>query len=187
MCVYNVCEKRFRGGYNRFNFCAHDLGVPGFINLLRVCEDCLYFGAQQPIPGKENKSLLQIGELVAANYIPFHGMHEYKFSKEVYDPDVPKWPLKAKVSFVGRYGPLIHAQIQLFTGWTNVPLMTRTQTFSFVNAVTRKLDDLPEWYTKELDGKEVTKHTLHVERMIRPDKTYRHKATVRQFIHTHPH
>ena len=153
-------------------------GVPGFINILRVCEDCLYFGSQQQMPGKKNQTLMQIRELVAENYIPFHGAHEYKINPEIYDEDVPKWPLKVKFSYVGRYGPLVHVQIQVFTAETNKLLVTRTQTFSFVNTRTRKIDDLPEWYTRELDGKEVTNHTLQVDRMVKPEKTYKYNTTV---------
>ncbi|KAK3797374.1 hypothetical protein RRG08_045732 [Elysia crispata] len=155
-----------------------DPRVPGFINILRVCEDCLYFGSQQQMPGKKNQTLMQIRELVAENYIPFHGAHEYKINPEIYDEDVPKWPLKVKFSYVGRYGPLVHVQIQVFTAETNKLLVTRTQTFSFVNTRTRKIDDLPEWYTRELDGKEVTNHTLQVDRMVKPEKTYKYNTTV---------
>ena len=130
------------------------------------------------MPGKKNQTLMQIRELVAENYIPFHGAHEYKINPEIYDEDVPKWPLKVKFSYVGRYGPLVHVQIQVFTAETNKLLVTRTQTFSFVNTRTRKIDDLPEWYTRELDGKEVTNHTLQVDRMVKPEKTYKYNTTV---------
>ena len=150
--------------------------------MLRVCEDAFYFAVCRRVPEENNKTLLYVLEMFQANHIPFHGMSEYSISREMYDPHLPKWPLKVKFSYTGQHGPFTQYQIQMFTADTNKLLMTRTLNVSFVNLRTRKLDDLPQWYTKGLAGKECFKTNVHVERLIKPENTYQQAMTVSDAI-----
>ena len=162
--------------------CLYSAGVPGFVNMLRVCEDALCFAACRRVPEQNNKTFMFSQEMLQANYTPFQSMSEHFISREMYDLEFPKWLLKFKVSYTGQHGPFSDLQIQMFTADTNKLLMTRTQNFSFVNLRTRKLDDLPQWYTKGLAGKECFKTNVHVERLIKPEKAYQQAMTVSDAI-----
>ncbi|GFO01475.1 hypothetical protein PoB_002798000 [Plakobranchus ocellatus] len=155
-----------------------DPRVPGLISMLRVCEDSLFFGVSQPISDKKDETFLLILKLMEEDYIPFHNAHEYTMTREMYDPDIPKWPLKVKLGYTGRHGPLVNLQLHFYSAENDTLLMTRTQNITFVNIKTRRLDDLPQWFAKALDGKETAQKNVQIERMIKPDRTFTHKATI---------
>ncbi|GFN87687.1 elongator complex protein 5-like [Plakobranchus ocellatus] len=154
--------------------------APNLIDVIRVTEDCMLYGALQTVPEQGNQTLDLCKEMRECGYWCFQTDLELTFSKALYDPAVPKWPVRAYYGHGYRAGSLVTYQTGLKAYCSDVPLVTMTCSAAFVNRETRKVaKSLPEWFKSSLDGKEILDKGLRIGRLPkRSNETFKEKKMV---------
>uniref|UniRef100_A0A0B6ZLL4 Uncharacterized protein n=1 Tax=Arion vulgaris TaxID=1028688 RepID=A0A0B6ZLL4_9EUPU len=104
---------------------------------------------------------------------------EFRISQELYNPDIPKWPLDAKFS-LGNVGNSSVANVIEFFAHEDgkSPLWTNVTQLVAIDTSTRKPTALPEWFKDKYKGKGCLEKGFIIKAFNRPPVTYVHPVKV---------
>ncbi|KAI8767403.1 hypothetical protein BgiMline_026392 [Biomphalaria glabrata] len=133
-----------------------------------------------------NKPLTDSGDtfldwkIITEDRFTFVSSTHFKMSKQLYNADIPKWPLDVDVS-LAYVGNSSMASITSFynSGDTSEPLWSQVNQVVCVDKVTRKPIPFPDWYKDKYKEKCCMDKGLIIKPFQRPTKTYCMPVVVR--------
>lgn len=104
---------------------------------------------------------------------------EFRMSQDLYNPDIPKWPLDAKFSLGNVGNSSIANVIEFYVhGKDEEPLWTNITQIVSIDMTTRRPTPLPEWFKDKYKGKGCLEKGFIIKPFERPAVTYSHSFRV---------
>uniref|UniRef100_A0A0B6ZMA6 Uncharacterized protein n=1 Tax=Arion vulgaris TaxID=1028688 RepID=A0A0B6ZMA6_9EUPU len=161
-------------GLNYSNF-DHSGNIE-ILSLLSFIVDVRMFPEHYPY--KENmKKWFDFGELHEDRSI-FMSSIEVVLSPNMYNKQIPKWPLETKVrlGYIGNSSVAIH--LEVYTPGGQEPLLTHVVQMVSVDTKTRKPKQFPDWFMNKYKDQCSMKEGFRLRAFQRPQKTFTYRREV---------